>query len=98
MGASRILKHIQSGDDPNGFAQRLVADQVFDGRPDDREHAISVYNKNIEEVVTTVDSERLLIHNLGDGWEPLCQFLDVPVPEVDYPMGNTTKDFNQLKK
>ena len=93
-----ILKHIQSGDDPNGFAQRLVADQVFDGRPDDREHAVSVYNKNIEEVVTTVDSERLLIHNLGDGWEPLCQFLDVPVPEVDYPMGNTTKDFNQLKK
>ena len=93
-----ILKHIQSGDDPHGLAQRLIADQVFDGRPDDRNHAISIYNRNVEEVVSTVAPERLLIHDLGDGWDPLCQFLDVPVPEVDYPMGNTTEDFNQPQK
>ena len=82
-----ILKHIQRGDDPNGFAQRLIADQVFEGRPDDRDYAISIYNRNVEEVMSTVAPERLLVHNLGDGWDPLCQFLDLPVPEVDYPRG-----------
>ena len=90
-----ILKHIQSNDDPKGFAQLLIADQVFNGRASDRDYAIEVYNRNVEDVLATVPAERLLLHNLGDGWESLCSWLDVPVPEVDYPQGNTTKDFNQ---
>jgi len=87
-----ILKYIQSGDDPNGLAKLLVAEQVFDGRPDDRNHAIATYNRNIEEVIATVDPERLLIHSLGDGWEPLCNWLGLSVPAVSYPSGNTTQD------
>jgi len=88
-----ILRYIQSNDDPDGFAQLLIADQVFDGRPADRDHAISVYNRNINDVLTTVPPDQLLVHNLGDGWEPLCQWLDLAIPEVDYPRGNTTSDF-----
>ncbi len=88
-----ILKYIQSGDEPEGLAQRLIARQVFDGRPDDREHAIAVYNRNVADVIATVDPDRLLIHNLGDGWEPLCDWLGLPVPDVAYPSGNTSTDF-----
>ena len=73
----------------------MVAEQVFNGRADDRDHAIAVYNKNVEDVLSTVTPDRLLVHNLGDGWEPLCQWLDLPVPDVDYPRGNTTEDFNK---
>lgn len=87
-----ILKFIQTGDEPNGLARMLVADQVFDGRPDDRDYAIATYNRNVEEVIETVDPARLLVHNLGDGWEPLCGFLDVPVPDFEYPKGNTTEN------
>jgi hypothetical protein len=87
-----LLKYLQSGDDPQGLAHLLVADQVFDGRPDDRDHAIAVYNKNVADVIATVAPERLLIHNLGDGWQPLCDWLDLPVPSIDYPSGNTTSD------
>nr|WP_246750010.1 sulfotransferase [Mesorhizobium caraganae] len=36
---------------------------------------------------------QLLIHNLGDGWEPLCLHLGVPVPDQSYPNRNNTKDF-----
>ena len=86
------LKYIQSGDDPNGLAHLLVAEQVFGGRPDDREHAIAIYNRNTEEVIAAVDPERLLVHQLGDGWAPLCDWLGLPVPDVEYPSGNTTKD------
>jgi len=88
-----ILKHIQSNDDPDGFAQLLIAEQVFNGRAADRDYAIEVYNRNIENVHSVVPAERLLVHNLGDGWEPLCRWLDLPLPDVDYPIGNTTQDF-----
>lgn len=91
-----ILKHILDYNDPNGFAQLLIAEQVFEGRPDDRAHALKIYNRNVEEVMATVSPDRLLVHNLGDGWEPLCLWLGVPRPEQEYPNGNTTKEF--LKK
>ena len=90
-----ILKYIQSNEDPDGFAQLLIAERVFDGRPDDRDHAIAVYNRNVEEVISTVDPERLLVHNLGDDWEPLCHWLGLPIPPSHYPSGNSTEEFNQ---
>ncbi|OED35989.1 hypothetical protein AB833_28905 [Chromatiales bacterium (ex Bugula neritina AB1)] len=90
-----ILQHILSGRHPDGFAQRLVAAQVFEGRPDDKRHAIAMYTRNVEEVIATVEPDRLLIHNLGDGWEPLCKWLDVPVPDRPYPQGNSTEEFNR---
>ncbi len=27
----------------------------------------------------------LLVFNIRDGWNPLCEFLKVPVPEIDFP-------------
>ncbi|KAK4468843.1 hypothetical protein MN116_008011 [Schistosoma mekongi] len=41
------------------------------------------YNKRVEE---TIPSDRLLIHQLGDGWESLCEFLNVEMPHhTPYP-------------
>jgi hypothetical protein len=74
---------------------QLVSLRVFGGRPADREHCIAVYEANVAAVKARVAPERLLIHHLGDGWEPLCDFLGVPVPEAPYPRGNTTKDFQK---
>ena len=90
-----ILRNILSSDDVSGFGKLLAADQVFQGEPDDKDHAISLYTSNTEEGIDTVDRERLLVHNLGDGWVPLCKWLDLPVLKVDYPYGNTTKNFDK---
>lgn len=90
-----ILKNILYGGDPNGFSNRLVSQRVFNGLADNREHAIDVYNRNTEDVLATVSPDRLLVHSLGDGWEPLCQFLNVPIPDMQYPSGNTRQEFNQ---
>ncbi len=75
----------------------FLAENVFDGKPDDRDHAIDIYKRHVDEVITTVRQDRLLVYKLGDGWEPLCAFLDVPVPKEDYPNKNATVDF-QTKK
>lgn len=88
-----ILKLILTDDDTEGFGHLLIAEQVFGGRPDDREHAIKVYNQNVEEVLSTVSADRLLVHNLGDGWGPLCDWLGLDFPDCDYPSGNTSRDF-----
>ncbi len=62
-----------SGDnDPESLGVALVGNEVFQGRPDDRDHVLAVYEAHVAEVKATVPSERLLVHALGDGWEPLC--------------------------
>jgi hypothetical protein len=47
-----------------------------------------------DEVQATVPAERLLVWSPGDGWEPLCEFLDVPVPEMPFPHLNDSKEFS----
>lgn len=52
--------------------------------------AMERYN---EEVQQTVPSDRLLVWSPGDGWQPLCQFLEVPVPEAPFPHLNDANEF-----
>jgi hypothetical protein len=52
----------------------------FGGRFEDRNHAIEVYTRHVEEVKRVVPPERLLVFDVKEGWEPLCRFLGVPVP------------------
>ena len=32
--------------------------------------------------------ERLLVYDLKEGWGPLCEFLEVPVPDKPFPHKN----------
>jgi len=40
-----------------------------------------------------VPPERLLVYDTPQGWEPLCAFLGVPVPDVPFPKTNSTEEF-----
>lgn len=47
-----------------------------------------------DEVRSYVPKERLLEYRMGDGWGPLCEFLEVPVPEgKKFPRTNDTDGF-----
>ncbi|KAK8003984.1 hypothetical protein PG989_003703 [Apiospora arundinis] len=48
-----------------------------------------------ERVRSIVPEEQLLEMKLSDGWSPLCQFLDVPVPDEPLPRVNDTKAADQ---
>lgn len=39
-----------------------------------------------------VPPERLLEWSVQDGWEPLCNFLDKPVPDEPFPHVNTRSE------
>jgi Sulfotransferase domain len=58
-----------------------------------RDHAIAVFNAHNEEVRRLVPQKRLLVSESGEGWDPLCTFLGVPVPATPYPRVNTTEEF-----
>ena len=70
----------------------VVVEQAFDGSLE-REHAIATFNAHNAEVQSLVPPERLLVYEGGQGWEPLCDFLRVPVPATPYPKANTTEEF-----
>jgi len=47
------------------------------------------------DVCDRLQRNRLLIHKLGEGWEPLCAHLGVAVPAEPYPFRNTTAQHNK---
>ena len=79
--------------DPDSLGVALIADQLFGGRPLDRDHVVGIYEAHVAEVLATVPADRLLVHKLGDGWPPLCAHLGVPVPNRPYPHRNSAADF-----
>ncbi|MER9619723.1 sulfotransferase family protein [Mesorhizobium sp. M0207] len=80
--------------EPDSLGGTLVFGKVFGGRVD-RAHAIAVYESHRHDVLTTVPPGRLLVHVLGQGWEPLCRHLGVPIPEQPYPMRNSAEEFRR---
>lgn len=76
----------------------LIWQGTFDGKFADRDHAIAVFNRHNEEVKRTVPPERLLVYDVKEGWEPLCRFLQVPVPNTPFPRVNDTATFNNRLK
>lgn len=66
---------------PLRMVNALIWDGTFQGRFTDKGHAIEVFNQHIEEVKKCVPPERLLIYNVKEGWEPLCTFFGVEVPQ-----------------
>ncbi|MEA2419664.1 MAG: hypothetical protein QOE60_1870 [Thermoleophilaceae bacterium] len=47
-------------------------------------------------VIDTVPAERLLVWNPKDSWEPLCEFLEVPVPSEPLPNVNDAENFAKV--
>jgi len=96
-----ILRNFRDGDevvDPARVKMRrmtrdLIVRKVFGGNINDRDHVLAAYRRNIEEVKAGVPKERLLIFDVAEGWEPLCKFLDLPIPNDPFPHTNTTKNF-----
>jgi len=56
------------------------------------------YRKHNAHVIATVPKENLLVWNLKEGWEPLCNFLNKPIPDVPIPHDNKTGDVEYIQK
>lgn len=76
--------------------ERMIWQGNFGGRFEDRHHAITVFNQHNEEIKGYVPAEKLLVFDVKQGWEPLCKFLEVPIPDTPFPHLNDTKTFQRM--
>jgi hypothetical protein len=70
------------------LAYEIIWDGTFDGRFEDKDYAIEVFERHTVEVKRRVPPEQLLVYEAGQGWEPLCEFLGVPEPDEPFPRLN----------
>lgn len=62
----------------------------------DTSRLCAIFNHHNAQVKRTIPADRLLVYELGSGWEPLCQFLGAEIPNEPFPHTNTTADFDDL--
>ncbi|MCH9674811.1 MAG: sulfotransferase family protein [Gammaproteobacteria bacterium] len=84
-----------SNDARSQMAYELILNQTFKGRFTDKSFAIDVFNAHVAQVKAKAPAAQLLVLETGSGWEPLCEFLNVPVPDVPYPHVNKTEEFRE---
>ena len=77
------------------LADRLVWEDTFDGRFEDRAHAIETFRCHNEEVRRRVPPERLLVYDVKEGWGPLCNFLGVETPDEPFPHLNDAREMRR---
>jgi hypothetical protein len=77
------------------MARELILERVFGGRHQDKAHVLDVYRANIERVRTEVPRDRLLEFDPAEGWPKLCAFLEVAIPDCEYPHVNTTEQYRK---
>jgi hypothetical protein len=68
---------------------------LMEGEDTTAEWMIGAMERYHEEVQATVPPDRLLVWSVSDGWEPLCEFLELPVPEMPFPHLNDSKQFSE---
>jgi hypothetical protein len=77
------------------LADHLVWKDTFDGRFEDRDYAMEVFERHNEAVCRRVPPGRLLVFDVREGWQPLCDFLGVEAPDGPFPHLNETREMRR---
>ncbi|QIK66656.1 sulfotransferase family protein [Nocardioides sp. HDW12B] len=92
LAATRRILARNDPDDPMTPLFGVMFADVF-ADPHDPVDVRAGYERRLAEVRSEIDPRRLVEWQPGDGWEPLCRALDVPVPDLPFPHENTRADF-----
>jgi len=74
-------------------ATLAMLERTFTPRWREREQAMAAYEAHNAAVREAIPAGRLLEWRAGDGWEPICAALGVPVPDEAFPHVNSTEEF-----
>lgn len=56
----------------------------------------AAFSAHVDAVKAAIPADQLLVHDVKQGWAPLCAFLDVPVPDEPFPRTNDRSEFWDL--
>jgi len=68
---------------------------ALSGKTDTEDGLITAMERWHKRVKSAIPAERLLVWNPREGYEPLCEFLEVPVPSDPLPRLNDTHAFRE---
>ncbi|KAI9493107.1 hypothetical protein BDB00DRAFT_764252 [Zychaea mexicana] len=90
-----LPKHIQLLDELyfRTFLNGALPDPNDESPMYDREYMVKCYDAYVCKVKADIPEDRLLIMSPNDGWEPLCAFLEKPIPDVPFPITNSRLNF-----
>lgn len=96
----RLLSSAQAHVDPRWRAFLRMIDRLvwqergtFAAGHEQPQQLIDAMLRHNEEVQCNIPPERLLVWSVEDGWEPLCRFLELPVPDLPLPHVNDRTEF-----
>lgn len=70
---------------------------AFQGAKTDKEK-MQKFNDWNQSVIDYVPKDRLLIYKASEGWEPICKFLNVDIPDIPFPYKNKTKNMGHMSR
>ncbi|HEV3225425.1 MAG TPA: sulfotransferase [Acidimicrobiales bacterium] len=83
------------GEDWGEALRRMMQDRFSDDF-DNETAMIDAFERHNDAVRREAPAAQLLEWTPGDGWEPICERLNVPVPAEPFPVTNTTEDFRVM--
>ncbi|OEV05192.1 sulfotransferase family protein [Streptomyces oceani] len=92
-GRHDVLPHLR---DLEETVRKIVWDGFFAGEFTDEARAIRAFEEHNAAVRREVDPERLLVFEVAQGWEPLCSFLGVEIPDEPFPHENDSATFREM--
>ena len=75
--------------------RRVFLEKFMNHRFEDREYATAKYRLYCQEVMADTPNDKLLVYDVSQGWQPLCDFLGLEVPAEPFPVKNTRKLFRE---
>jgi len=70
---------------------------AFQGAKTDEERK-QKFNAWNQSVIDYVPKERLLVYQVKEGWDPLCKFLDISTPNIQFPYLNKTTNMGHMSR
>jgi hypothetical protein len=64
----------------------------FGDRIHDHAFMIDHFEQHNAAVKATIPKKRLLVYEVSEGWDPLCEFLGVDVPDTPFPKVNSREE------
>jgi hypothetical protein len=95
IGYKLVSFFVFRGPGNRNLADEIIWQGTFDGRFEDKHHAIEVFERHNAEVQRRVLGDRLLVYDVKAGWGPLCEFLGVEEPEEPFPRTNDAAEMQR---
>lgn len=92
----KAMGHHYTKEDCVDYVRQNYLHDQFNGCFHIKEQAEKVFYRHHQEVKKSIPNNDLLIYNVAEGWKPLCQFLNLPIPDITFPHLNKKEDFHSM--